>query len=158
MNHDMKGMEGMDHDMDMMMPGMLAPKQMKEPAAAKGEQFWRLLFLTGMIQHHTGAPHHGGRPSSTHPTSRPGRRALRFATDIDNNTQRAEIRIMQSLLEQRKDHQGRIEDPRIPAPWPPFWHLVLPSLSLAQEPPTPPAPAVRRNVRNRLFQPALRPQ
>ena len=60
---DMAGMDmaGMDHahmdHMDMvmpMMPGMLTPEQMKALAASTGPQFDR-LFLTGMIQHHTGA-------------------------------------------------------------------------------------------------------
>ena len=56
---DMAGMDmaGMDH-MDMgsmpMMPGMLTPEQMKALAAATGPEFDH-LFLTGMIQHHTGA-------------------------------------------------------------------------------------------------------
>src|SRR5438128_2575241 len=56
---DMAGMDmaGMDH-MDMspmpMMPGMLTPQQMKALAAATGPAFDH-LFLTGMIQHHTGA-------------------------------------------------------------------------------------------------------
>ncbi len=36
------------------MPGMLTPAQMKALAAAKGPAFDK-LFLTGMIQHHTGA-------------------------------------------------------------------------------------------------------
>src|ERR1700755_1941722 len=56
---DMPGMDmaGMDH-MDMgsmpMMPGMLTKEQMKQLAAATGPEFDH-LFLTGMIQHHTGA-------------------------------------------------------------------------------------------------------
>src|SRR6266851_53953 len=37
-----------------MMPGMLTAQQMADLAKAKGREFDR-LFLTGMIQHHTGA-------------------------------------------------------------------------------------------------------
>src|SRR5579862_3308716 len=53
---DMSNMSGMDHmDMPMtMMPGMLTPEQMKALAAATGPEFDH-LFLTGMIQHHSGA-------------------------------------------------------------------------------------------------------
>jgi uncharacterized protein (DUF305 family) len=41
--------------MDMpMMPGMLSPRQMETLHKAKGAEFDH-LFLTGMIQHHTGA-------------------------------------------------------------------------------------------------------
>jgi len=52
----MAGMEHMDHmDMSMpMMPGMLTPAQMDALRKAKGPEFDH-LFLTGMIQHHTGA-------------------------------------------------------------------------------------------------------
>ena len=41
-------------DHHMLMPGMLTPEQMDQLAAASGTQFDR-LFLTFMIQHHTGA-------------------------------------------------------------------------------------------------------
>lgn len=51
---DMSHMDGMDM-MDMpMMPGMLSPRQMETLRKAQGAQFDH-LFLTGMIQHHTGA-------------------------------------------------------------------------------------------------------
>ena len=58
MSHDMhKGMGSMDH-MGMhdhsSMPGMLTQAQLEELARAKGAAFDR-LFLTYMIQHHTGA-------------------------------------------------------------------------------------------------------
>lgn len=46
-------MDGMDHSM-MLMPGMLTEKQMAQLDAARGVEFDR-LFLTYMIQHHTGA-------------------------------------------------------------------------------------------------------
>jgi uncharacterized protein (DUF305 family) len=45
-------MNGMEHDM--LMPGMLTPEQMKQLDAAQGKEFDR-LFLTFMIQHHSGA-------------------------------------------------------------------------------------------------------
>ena len=51
---DMRGMGHMDMGPMPMMPGMLTPAQMKALAAATGPAFDR-LFLTGMIQHHTGA-------------------------------------------------------------------------------------------------------
>ena len=49
--------EGMDHSGmhdHSSMPGMLTQKQLEELALAKGTEFDR-LFLTYMIQHHTGA-------------------------------------------------------------------------------------------------------
>jgi uncharacterized protein (DUF305 family) len=68
-------------------------------AKAKGAEFDR-LFLTGMIQHHTGAlimvddlfatPGGGQDPV-----------LFDFATDIDN-TQSAEIKIMRGMLDQEK--------------------------------------------------------
>lgn len=105
MDHDMKNMGAM-HDMahmDMgsmpLMPGMLTPEQMKALAKASGPTFDR-LFLTGMIQHHTGAltmvqdlfdtPGAGQDPV-----------LFDFAADIDN-TQRAEIKIMQGMLKEQK--------------------------------------------------------
>lgn len=45
-------MNGMEHTM--LMPGMLTDAQMKQLDAARGIEFDR-LFLTDMIQHHTGA-------------------------------------------------------------------------------------------------------
>jgi uncharacterized protein (DUF305 family) len=41
-------------EMDMLMPGMLSPEQMKQLDAARG-QAWDKLFLQDMIQHHRGA-------------------------------------------------------------------------------------------------------
>ena len=105
MHHDMKGMEGMDMkgmdmkgmDMSMpLMPGMLSPQQMKDLAAAKGPIFDH-LFLTGMIQHHTGALTMVADLYNT-PGAGDDNVLFDFATDIDN-TQRAEIRIMQALLD-----------------------------------------------------------
>jgi uncharacterized protein (DUF305 family) len=102
---DMAGMDmaNMDHDMDMgsmpMMPGMLTKEQMKALAAATGPEFDH-LFLTGMIQHHTGAltmvkdlfrvPGAGQDP-----------RLFDFASDVDN-TQQAEIDIMRHMLKEKQ--------------------------------------------------------
>lgn len=41
-------------EMDMLMPGMLSPEQMKQLDAARGQN-WDKLFLQDMIQHHKGA-------------------------------------------------------------------------------------------------------
>jgi uncharacterized protein (DUF305 family) len=95
-------MASMDH-MDMgpmpMMPGMLTPEQMKALAAAAGPEFDH-LFLTGMIQHHTGAltmvkdlfksPGAGQDPQ-----------LFDFASDVDN-TQQAEIDIMRHMLKEKQ--------------------------------------------------------
>jgi len=48
----MAGMAGMDHNM--MMPGMLTTEQMQQLRQARGPAFDR-MFLTFMIQHHSGA-------------------------------------------------------------------------------------------------------
>jgi uncharacterized protein (DUF305 family) len=92
----------MDHgNMDSMplMPGMLTPPQMKTLAAAKGPAFDH-LFLTGMIQHHTGAL---VMVQDLFDTPGAGQDAVLFdfATDIDN-TQRAEIDIMRGMLLKEK--------------------------------------------------------
>ena len=99
---DMKGMEGME-DMDMgsmpMMPGMLTPQQMKALAKANGPAFDR-LFLTGMIQHHTGALTMV-KDLFDSPGAGQDNVLFDFATDVDN-TQRAEIDIMQGMLKEKK--------------------------------------------------------
>jgi uncharacterized protein (DUF305 family) len=79
------------------MPGMLTAKQMEALRQAKGAEFDR-LFLTGMIQHHNGALI---MVKDLFDTPGAGQDAdlFNFATDADN-TQRAEIRIMQGMLEQ----------------------------------------------------------
>ena len=80
---------------ELLMPGMLTPKQMTQLADAKGFTFnW--LFLEGMIQHHAGAitmvkqlfavPGAGQVPE-----------VFRLATDIEAD-QRAEIRRMNEIL------------------------------------------------------------
>jgi uncharacterized protein (DUF305 family) len=100
MKHDMKGMDMKGMDMSMpMMPGMLSPQQMKDLEAAKGAAFDH-LFLTGMIQHHTGALTMVDELYNT-PGAGQDSFLFDFATDIDN-TQRAEIRIMQAMLAKEK--------------------------------------------------------
>lgn len=92
----------MPHDMKnhhMLMPGMLSPEQMKTLANANGAAFDR-LFLTGMIQHHIGAL---VMVEDLFGTAGAGQDSVLydFATDIDN-TQRAEIAIMQGMLKEKK--------------------------------------------------------
>jgi uncharacterized protein (DUF305 family) len=80
------------------MPGMLTPEQMEALRKAKGADFDH-LFLTGMIQHHNGAL---TMVKDLFDTAGAGQDAelFDFATDADN-TQRAEIRIMQTMLEKK---------------------------------------------------------
>jgi uncharacterized protein (DUF305 family) len=100
----MEAMPGMDmssHAMTMpgpmpaLMPGMLTPKQMEALKRAKGKDFDH-LFLTGMIQHHNGALI---MVKDLFDTAGAGQDAelFNFATDVDSG-QRAEIRIMQTML------------------------------------------------------------
>ena len=100
---DMRGMEMSSHDMPALMPGMLTNKQMAALKRAKGEAFDR-LFLTGMIQHHGGALI---MVKDLFETAGAGQDAelFNFATDVDSG-QRAEIRIMQSMLRQQPDRKG----------------------------------------------------
>jgi uncharacterized protein (DUF305 family) len=81
-----------------LMPGMLTPEQMEALRNAKGAQFDK-LFLTGMIQHHNGALI---MVKDLFDTAGAGQDAelFNFATDVDSG-QRAEIRIMQSMLEKK---------------------------------------------------------
>jgi uncharacterized protein (DUF305 family) len=90
---DMPGMDMSAHQM--LMPGMLTPKQMDALRKAKGKEFDR-LFLTGMIQHHNGALI---MVKELFETAGAGQDAelFNFATDVDSG-QRAEIRIMQTML------------------------------------------------------------
>lgn len=98
---DMKGMDHKGHNMGSMalMPGMLSPEQMKELARSSGAKFDH-LFLTGMIQHHTGAL---VMVADLFNTAGAGQDPVLFdfATDIDN-TQRAEIEIMRRMLQKEK--------------------------------------------------------
>jgi uncharacterized protein (DUF305 family) len=96
--HKMSGMDmpGMDMSGDrMLMPGMLTPKQMDALRKATGAEFDR-LFLTGMIQHHGGAL---TMVKDLYDTAGAGQDAelFNFTTDVDSG-QRAEIRIMQTML------------------------------------------------------------
>ena len=94
----MPGMPDMDksgHPMPLM-PGMLTPGQMDALRNARGPEFDH-LFLTGMIQHH------GGALTMVHDVYKQagaGQDAdfFDFTTDVDTG-QRAEIRIMQGLLQ-----------------------------------------------------------
>jgi uncharacterized protein (DUF305 family) len=95
-SHAMPAMHGGMHmpNHQMMMPGMLTPKQMDALKKAKGQQFDQ-LFLKGMIQHHNGAlvmvkdlfTAGAGQDAEV----------FNFATDVDSG-QRAEIRVMQTML------------------------------------------------------------
>jgi uncharacterized protein (DUF305 family) len=91
---------GSPHDTMALMPGMLTPQQMEALRAAKGAEFDH-LFLVGMIQHHNGAL---TMVKDLFDTAGAGQDAelFNFATDADN-TQRAEIRIMQTMLEKEKE-------------------------------------------------------
>jgi uncharacterized protein (DUF305 family) len=97
----MPGMAGMGISGQSMplMPGMLSAKQMEALREAKGAKFDR-LFLAGMIQHHNGALI---MVKDLFDTAGAGQDAdlFNFATDADN-TQRAEIRIMQGMLEKTR--------------------------------------------------------
>jgi uncharacterized protein (DUF305 family) len=81
-----------------LMPGMLTPEQMEGLRKAKDAEFDR-LFLIGMIQHHNGAL---TMVKDLFDTAGAGQDAdlFDFATDADN-TQRAEIRIMQAMLDKK---------------------------------------------------------
>ncbi len=95
----MPGMAGMDMSSHgMTMPGMLTPQQMEALRKATGARFDH-LFLTGMIQHHDGAL---TMVKDLFNTAGAGQDAeiFDFATDADN-TQRAEIKIMQAMLEKK---------------------------------------------------------
>jgi uncharacterized protein (DUF305 family) len=95
----MSSMAGMDVAM---MPGMLTPEQMEGLKKAKGKEF-DLLFLVGMIQHHNGAL---TMVKDLFDTAGAGQDAelFDFATDADNS-QRAEIRIMEDMLKKEKPEE-----------------------------------------------------
>lgn len=98
---EMPGMPGMDMSGHPMapMPGMLTPAQMEALKNARGAEFDR-LFLTGMIQHHGGALTMV-KALFNEPGAGQDADIFNFATDADN-TQRAEIRIMQNMLEEKR--------------------------------------------------------
>lgn len=99
-SHDMHKMhtnhKTMSHDQMAVMPGMLSAEQMDALKKAKGAEFDR-LFLTGMMQHHGGAL---TMVKELHDSAGAAQDAeiFNFATDVDSG-QRAEIRIMQTMLE-----------------------------------------------------------
>ncbi len=99
----MPGMNSPDGEMALM-PGMLSPQQMEALRNARGAEFDR-LFLTGMIQHHDGAL---TMVKDLFDSAGAGQDAelFNFATDADN-TQRAEIRIMQSMLDKKMSEENR---------------------------------------------------
>ena len=90
---EMPGMKMANHQM--LMPGMLTSKQMDALRKATGAEFDH-LFLTGMIQHHSGAL---TMVKDLFETAGAGQDAelFNFTTDVDSG-QRAEIRIMQIML------------------------------------------------------------
>jgi len=102
----MQQMPGMIMSSDSMprMPGMLTPQQMEALRNAKGTEFDR-LFLLGMIQHHNGAL---TMVKDLFDTAGAGQDAelFNFATDADN-TQRAEIRIMETMLKKENLEEKR---------------------------------------------------
>ena len=93
---EMPGMDMSSHQM--LMPGMLTPKQMDALRKAKGEEFDE-LFLKGMIQHHNGAL---GMVKDLFDSAGSGQDAelFNFATEVDSG-QRAEIKVMQTMLDQK---------------------------------------------------------
>jgi uncharacterized protein (DUF305 family) len=106
----MPKMPGMDmsgeasHESMPRMPGMLTPQQMGALQQAKGAEFDR-LFLLGMIQHHDGAL---TMVKDLFDTAGAGQDAelFDFATDADN-TQRAEIRIMETMSKKENLEEKR---------------------------------------------------
>jgi uncharacterized protein (DUF305 family) len=102
---DMPGMDMSSHRSHQpLMPGMLTPEQMNALRKAKDAEFDH-LFLTGMIQHHDGALI---MVKGLFDTAGAGQDAdvFNFATDADN-TQRAEIKIMQNMLDKKSLEEKR---------------------------------------------------
>jgi uncharacterized protein (DUF305 family) len=94
--HEGMAMPGMNHG-NMLMPGMLAPAEMVQLAAAKGPEFDR-LFLEGMIKHH------GGALTMVHelfamPGAGQETEIFSFASDVDAD-QRMEIDRMGAMLQE----------------------------------------------------------
>ena len=101
--HEMPGMD-MSRGPMTLMPGMLTPEQMEALRQAKGAGFDH-LFLAGMIQHHNGAL---TMVKDLFDTAGAGQDAelFNFATDVDTG-QRAEIRIMQDMLDKKSLEEKR---------------------------------------------------
>ena len=94
--HHTPGMDMSKHEM--LMPGMLTQKQMDALKKAKGDEFDR-LFLAGMIQHHKGALTMVDELFNTAGSGQDSE-LFNFATEVDSG-QRAEIRIMETMLGER---------------------------------------------------------
>jgi len=94
----------MSHGSTVLMPGMLTPEQMERLRKAQSSEFDH-LFLTGMIQHHGGAL---TMVKDLFDTAGAGQDAelFNFATDVDNG-QRAEIKIMQTMLKKKSSEVKR---------------------------------------------------
>jgi uncharacterized protein (DUF305 family) len=106
MHGEMQAMgDGSAHH-SMLMPGMLTPEQMGALRKATGAEFDR-LFLTGMIQHHGGALTMVKDLFNT-PGAGQDAEIFGFATDVDTG-QRAEIKIMQNLLDQKSPEKSSEE-------------------------------------------------
>ena len=103
MSMNMPGMD-MSHNSMGLMPGMLTPQQMEALRKAKGAEFDH-LFLSGMIQHHNGAL---TMVKDLFDTAGAGQDAelFNFATDADNS-QRAEIKIMENMLKKQTSEENR---------------------------------------------------
>jgi uncharacterized protein (DUF305 family) len=107
-----ESMPGMSHvdsshhstDSILLMPGMLTEEQMKALRKATGAEFDR-LFLKGMVQHHNGAL---TMVKDLFGSAGAGQDAeiFGFATDVDTG-QRAEIKIMQALLDNRFEKEEK---------------------------------------------------
>jgi uncharacterized protein (DUF305 family) len=100
---EMPDMDTHGHAMGLM-PGLLTPEQMEALRKAKGAEFDR-LFLTGMIRHHGGAL---TMVKDLFDTAGAGQDAeiFDFVTDVDTG-QRAEIKIMQSMLQRESSEEKR---------------------------------------------------
>jgi uncharacterized protein (DUF305 family) len=94
----MAGMENMDMDMPTM-PGMLTKQQMDALRKASGPEFDH-LFLTGMIQHHTGALTMLKELFAT-PGAAQDAQLFDFTADVEV-TQTGEIGTMKSMLAKEK--------------------------------------------------------
>ena len=81
--------------MEMLMPGMLTPDQMKQLDAARGTDFDK-LFLRGMIQHHQGAIAMVQQLFAT-PGAAQDEATFKFANNV-NVDQNTEIHRMQQML------------------------------------------------------------
>ena len=93
---------GMDmskhHHHEMVMPGMLSREQMAALVKARDAEFNR-LFLEGMVQHHKGALVMVEELFNTAGAGQDSE-LFNFATEVDNG-QRAEIKIMETMLGER---------------------------------------------------------